>query len=147
MKLDVTPPGRPVNRQTIGVVVFGLIVLAVAVALFGTISRTQPDFVRELTIENPTDATLRVAVESSSGEGLLRLGTFLPNSSRRAGSVPDQGPQWNFVVGWDEIRVKVARSRTQLEDDGWTFRLPAATAEAVHERYPPLSPAEGGGGR
>lgn len=112
-------------------------VVAGASLLFIIIEASQPDFSR-LTIENPTDATLRVAVKASPDGALLPLATLQPRSSRAIGSVIDQGERWIFVAGWRDVREEFTVTRDELEQGGWTVQLPARIAVSVDAAYPPL---------
>lgn len=118
-------------------VLVAIVVVAAAVGLFLVIEASEPDLTR-LTVENPTDAKLQVAVKSSPDDALLPVTTLEPQTSRTLGSVIDQGERWIFVAGWGDVRGEFTVTRDELEASDWTVRLPASIAARVHAEYPPL---------
>lgn len=129
---------RPALRAgSITGVLVAIATIVGAVVMFLAIERSQPEFVA-LTIENPTDARLRVAVKSPPDDASLPLGTLEPQSTRTKGSVIDQGERWIFVVGWREVWEEFAMDRADLESADWVVQLPDSAATAVQDRYPPL---------
>lgn len=134
---------RVLGRASITGVVLALLGVVVALVAIGVgLSSSQPTFVPEVTIDNPTDATVRVAVTSSPDAPALPLGTLEPAATRTFRSVVDQGDQWIFVFRWKDVERELPRSRAELERADWTIEIPQDVADAIHERYPPIPEVE-----
>jgi hypothetical protein len=110
-----------------GVVV--IIVLAVHPVLGG------PSFVHRLTISNPSEFDMTVAVSPAGRQERLALGTVSHGSSVDLQDVIDQGSQWAFhfsAGGRDGGEVRVPRA--QLSSSGWRLQIPEAVATRLRAR-------------
>jgi hypothetical protein len=84
-----------------------------------------PDFVSQVTVENPSALEVNVAVRPSPDSSRLILATVSPGSSARNLDVLDQGDEWTFAFssgGVDGGTVRV--SRAKLAADGWRLVVP-----------------------
>jgi hypothetical protein len=111
----------------VGVLV--IIVLVVHPVLGG------PSFVPRLTISNPSEFDMTVAVSPAGRQERLALGTVGHRTSLDLQDVIDQGSQWAFhfsAGGRDGGEVRVPRS--QLSDNGWRLQIPEGVAVRLRAR-------------
>lgn len=115
-----TAPTRVV--AVVGGTVLGLVALwAVALVL------ALPPTVDHLTIENPTDVALHVAVAAPGDGRTLGLGVVEPGAALSLTAVLDQGSTWQVLTrprGGDGPAAAVTSSRAQLAEAGWRVVLP-----------------------
>jgi hypothetical protein len=85
-----------------------------------------PSFVHRLTIANPSEFDVAVAVSPVGRQERLPLGTVGHRSSIDVQDVIDQGTQWAFhfsAGGRDGGEVHVPRA--ELGRNGWRLQIPA----------------------
>ena len=88
-----------------------------------------PSFVPRLTIANPSEFDVTVAVSPVGRQERLPLGTVGRRSSIDVQDVIDQGSQWAFhftAGGRDGGEVQVPRS--ELSRTGWRLQIPEEVA-------------------
>jgi hypothetical protein len=118
-------PGRKSRWWWLALAV-GVLIIAVLVvrpALGG------PSFVQRLTIANPSEFDMTVAVSPAGRQERLALGTVSHRTSLDLQDVIDQGSQWAFhfsAGGRDGGEVRV--SRAQLSGNGWRLQIPDSVA-------------------
>ena len=110
-------------------------VLAGAVALAALILLApllrMPSHVAEIGFDNPTAYDITVEA-SDDGADWTPVGTVKAGESIAFERVYDQGDEWTFrFSSQGRDAGEVARSRAQLEADGWQVAIPASVGEAL----------------
>ena len=94
-----------------------------------------PSFVHRLTIENPSEFDVTVAVSAAGRQEQLSLGTVGHRSSIELQDVIDQGSQWAFhfsAGGRDGGEVRVPRA--ELSRNGWRLQIPQEVVARLRAR-------------
>lgn len=118
----------------------------VPLALFGATGFLDPPAtVARLTITNPTDYDLSVAVGTDDGTpgndadtDVVRLLTVLHGRTASTDHVPDQGDTWRIELRSQGVEADpIVLTRDQLEAADWQVSVPDAVADQLAERGAP----------
>ena len=126
---------RYLRLDTIGVAI------VLAVLLFASLRvLDQPGHVPRLTIDNPSEYALDVAVTSGGRHGWLALSGLPVHATRDFQHVLDQGDTWVFsfrAQGRDGGQVTV--SRADLEAGGWKLTVPTQVLDRLRAAGAPAN--------
>ncbi|MFN2504730.1 MAG: hypothetical protein ABR540_11010 [Acidimicrobiales bacterium] len=123
-----------------GSIGLGLATLAALVVTQGLVPGIAlPSYVARVTIVNPTDYPVQVAVAGAEREGWLDLGEVTAGSSRTVEEVIDQGGHWAFRFQRAQLgHGEVVLSRQELRRDRWRVTVPARLLEYVGRQAAPI---------
>jgi hypothetical protein len=112
-----------------------IIVLAAVVAVVLAVGVTRsPPRVERLSIRNGTPWNLNVEVGSSGDALRSPLPIALAGSTTTVGDVLDQGDRWTFEVRAGGVDAgRIAMTRSQLRDAGWTVTVPDSMAARLRD--------------
>lgn len=112
----------------VAVVVGAVLVLAASIWVMDALT---PEFVDELSIENPTDHPVKVQARGEEAEGWLTVATVPAGRTHRAGQILDQGQTWTFRFSRQEVAVERTYQRDELEGQGWQVTVPDELQERL----------------
>ena len=124
----------PLKRFKPGVIAAAVIGVALFATLAFWVMRTTalPESVDTLTIENPTEFSVDVAVSDSAARTWLPLGVVPAGGERAFTGVFDQGDEWVFRFrsqGVDSAPHSVDRS--ELAASAWTVVVPDSVPDEL----------------
>jgi hypothetical protein len=107
-------------------------VIAVAILVFVTSQLHEPDRLERLTLVNPTDYGVNVAVAPSAGAGVFELGWVWEHAERDIPDAPDVGDTWIIRFSYAGIDAgEIETTREVLAGDGWRLTIPPSVAERL----------------
>lgn len=98
-----------------------------------------PPFVPRLSIRNPTEYDIHVAVAPQSGDELVLVGTAVQHCTTTFELVIDQGPVWQLQLRVQGLEAQpITVTRDELREHDWTVTVPDSTRiELVRAGAPP----------
>jgi hypothetical protein len=132
------PRSRPVTGRRLGAVA-AVIATAVLVLLGSWVVRG-PEFVDQVSIENPTRFDIDVDVAGSDGR-ILELTRVDAGRTKTVRDVIDQGRSWTVTFSYAGTEAgSVGIDRDTLEDRDWTIEVPASVGDELEAAgYEPRS--------
>lgn len=111
------------TSRTVGMSLVAIVFLVVAVGV--TRALGGPSFVEEVTVANPTDYAVKVAV-SDGDPSWMGLGVVGRDDERAFRAVIDQRPTWVFEFSYAGHRAgQLEVDRDVLVEGGWRIEVPA----------------------
>lgn len=124
-----TAPWRSfVNHDVLAIVVSGLVALIITVLLVDNPSRVS------ITVVNPTQYELTIAVAKPGHPGWLPLVVIEPGQERLLDGTIDQGREWLFrFSGQGRDGGEIAMTRDELRNDDWRFVVPQEVVDQLQK--------------
>ena len=144
--VDIRPPAHRPSRTSGRATRLGVAALAVAGSalvlwLMAAVVFRDPEFVDRVRIDNPTGFDIHVDISERDAPSRLPLGVAGQQCTTDFEDVIDPGSTWvmRFTTqGRDAGEFTV--SRTELERDGWTVRVPDEVVDRLASAGAPPAP-------
>ncbi len=124
-----TAPWRSfLNHDVLAIVVSGVVALIIAVVLVDNPPRVS------ITVVNPTEYELTIAIASPDHTGWLPLVVIEPGQERLLDGTIDQGREWLFrFSGQGRDGGEIAMTRDELRNDDWRFEVPQEVVDQLQK--------------
>jgi hypothetical protein len=99
------------------------------------------NFVEHVSVKNPSEFDVEVAVAGPTADGWTDLGTAVNHRTSVADEVYDQGKVWTFDFRTPTQDVQTQMTRDQLAEAGWTVAVPPELIAQLRAAHAPVSPA------
>lgn len=130
--LRPTVPGRPPVSRRVSLAAVAATVAVVAMLVGAGALVELPPTVDRITLVNPTQFALDVAVNSGGSGPWSPVGIVEQRSTQVAEQVLDQGDEWVFrFAGQGRAAGETRLSRSQLEQSNWKLEIPVTIGEAL----------------
>jgi hypothetical protein len=116
-----------------GVLITSVVIVAIGVLLLAR--ATVGGGVDHVTVRVDNRSALALQVDTIDASGAaVGLGSADPGRSTTFQEVPDIGQRWTFVATYGGRQVhRVAMTRAELADRGWTVSIPATATTELEE--------------
>jgi len=144
--VEIRPPAHRPTRASVRATRIGVVAMVFAASAFVlwlmvAVVFRDPGFVDRVRIDNPTGYDIHVDIAERDAQSRLPLGVAGQRCTTEFQDVIDPGPTWvvRFTAqGRDAGELTV--SRTELERDGWTVRVPDEVVDRLAAAGAPSTP-------